>query len=155
MKPSHFSAEKASIDEVFIDFTRAVRETLLQRYPYLAQVPAEASAGVDTPLPPPPPISWNGFGSLIPFNPPQSSESLSVSKEDGTSSIQDQELETLKSDLEIEAQPTAEEPPATWHDVALSIAAAMMQRARDEVRIALGYSTSAVSGSLAITFDSS
>lgn len=144
------SAEKASIDEIFIDFTKAVREILLQRYPYLAQVPAKAPAGVDTPLPSPPPISWGDLGNVVPFD-PQSPESLDERKEEDTA------LEILKADtvLGFESQSTAEEPPPTWHDVALSIAAAMMQRARDEVRIALGYSTSAVRGSPIITFNNS
>jgi DNA polymerase eta len=35
--------------------------------------------------------------------------------------------------------------PATWHDVCLSIAAELMKKAREDVRVNLGYSTSAVS----------
>jgi hypothetical protein len=96
--PLILSAEKASIDEIFIDFTKAVREILLQRYPYLAQVPAEALAGVDTPLPPPPPISWDDLGNLIPFD-PQSPESLDVRKEEGASSAQQDEEDTALEDL--------------------------------------------------------
>ena len=97
---------------------------------------------------------------MIPFD-PQSAENSDVGKEEGTLPAQQDEedtaLENLKADttLGIESQSTAEEPPPTWHDVALSIAAEMMQRARDEVRIALGYSTSAVRGSPAITFNNS
>lgn len=39
----------------------------------------------------------------------------------------------------------AGEPPLTWHDVALSIAAELMAKVREDVRVQLGYSTSAVS----------
>ena len=154
---SHLFVEKASIDEMFIDFTKAVREVLLQRYPYLAQVPDEAPAGVDTPLPPPPPISWDGLGSLIPF---EGDELLDVRKEDEVSFARKDEengaLEHLKvhNTVEPEEAQSAEEL-LTWHDVALSIAAELMQRARDEVRTNLGYSTSAVRGSLFISADSS
>ena len=35
--------------------------------------------------------------------------------------------------------------PITWHDVCLSIAAELMGKAREDVRVNLGYSTSAVS----------
>ena len=48
----------------------------------------------------------------------------------------------------IYEDPELEETPTTWHDIALSVAAEMMQRARDQVRTKLGYSTSAVRVSL-------
>lgn len=54
--------EKASIDEAFIDFTKPVRKLLLERYPYLAEVPEDSS---DTPLPPPPAVQWEGLGHII------------------------------------------------------------------------------------------
>lgn len=38
-----------------------------------------------------------------------------------------------------------EDEPRTWHDVALSIAAELMDKIRAEVRTQLGYTTSAVS----------
>lgn len=62
--------EKASIDEAFIDFTKPVREEILRRYPYLAEVSPDAPDGKDSPLPPPPPpIMWNGLGTIIPIHP--------------------------------------------------------------------------------------
>lgn len=68
-------AEKASIDEAFIDFTIPVREKILERFPHLATVPADAVNGIDTPLPPPPPvINWEGLGNLIPVHPPPKPE---------------------------------------------------------------------------------
>jgi DNA polymerase eta len=81
--------------------------------------------GLDTPLPPPPPILWNDLGNVIPINP-------SGEKED-------------EENADAEVHHDLEEAPTTWHDVALSIAAELMEKARQEVNAKLGYSTSAVS----------
>lgn len=116
--------EKASIDEAFIDFTQPVREELLKRFPYLATVPPDAPNGLDTVLPPPPPISWEGKGIVIPINP--SSTSASDQVEETAEGITD-----------------TEETQTTWHDVALSIGAEMMDKIRGAVRDQLGYTTSA------------
>jgi DNA polymerase eta len=72
--------------------------------------------------------------------------------EEGASLTQQDQYDEAQ---EMEIRSTAEDSLPTWHDVALSIAAEMMQRARDEVRTKLGYSTSAVSHSSAASFDSS
>ncbi|TFK72980.1 DNA polymerase eta [Pluteus cervinus] len=105
--------EKASIDEAFIDFTKRAKELILERHPYLANPPPE---GLDSPLPPPPSISWDGIGHLIP-------------------SIDEGQL--------FEEGKPVEEMSVSWHDVALSISAELMQTARQEVLKTLGYSTSA------------
>lgn len=110
---TYLTPEKASIDEAFIDFTRPVRDTILQRYSYLAQIPPD---GIDSPLPPPPPVSWDGLGAIVPVH-PEIEENIGSSKNDESN---------------------------TWHDVALSIAAELMEKIRDEVRTKLGYTTSAV-----------
>ncbi|KAG2074174.1 DNA/RNA polymerase [Suillus decipiens] len=108
--------EKASIDEAFIDFTRPVREKLLERYPYLAEAPTDVPNGMDSPLPPPPPIKWNDLGTaLLP---------------EGTDDA------GKKSDIEVDGS-------ATWHDVALSIAAELMRNIREDIHSKLGYTTSA------------
>lgn len=75
---------------------------------------------LDTPLPPPPSVHWKETDSVIPMAP----EGLTA----GPSS-------------EADYSPT-------WHDVALSIAAELMQNVRDQVRTKLHYTTSAVSTSL-------
>lgn len=108
--------EKASIDEAFIDFTRPVREQLLERYPYLAQVPTDAPNGIDNPLPPPPPIKWDNLGTVIL---PEGSDSAGE-----------------RSDIEVDGD-------VTWHDVALSIAAELMRKIREDIHSKLGYTTSA------------
>ncbi|KZT57954.1 DNA/RNA polymerase [Calocera cornea HHB12733] len=58
--------ERASIDEAFFDLSAPVREELLKRYPYLAQVPADAPEGMDSPLPAAPVIDWAGKGHVLP-----------------------------------------------------------------------------------------
>ncbi|KAJ7671608.1 hypothetical protein DFH06DRAFT_120201 [Mycena polygramma] len=67
--PENAEIEKASIDEAFMDLTRPVRQILLERYPYLAQVPDDAPLGLDTPLPSPPQVDWDQLGTLIPIDP--------------------------------------------------------------------------------------
>ncbi|KAJ7583628.1 hypothetical protein C8J56DRAFT_954563 [Mycena floridula] len=105
--------EKASIDEAFVDLTRPVRQILLQRYPYLGQLPDDAPKGLDTPLPPPPPISLKKTDTWIPIDP------------------------------EKEEKEESDETELTWHDVALSIGAELMQNVREQVQSKLGYTTSA------------
>jgi DNA polymerase eta len=122
--------EKASIDEAFIDFTRPVREIILERFPYLASIPPDD--GIDTPLPPPPPISWDGLGAVVPI-----STVLEGSDDQPESS-------TKNNDLEEEV-PERGDQFTSWHDVALSIAAELMEKIRNDVRNKLGYTTSAVS----------
>ncbi|KDQ57336.1 hypothetical protein JAAARDRAFT_178997 [Jaapia argillacea MUCL 33604] len=111
--------EKASIDEAFVDFTRPVREKLMERYPYLSQPPTDAPDGLDTPLPPPPPISWDGLGTVIPTTPEPTDDN-----NEHSSTCEDDTL-------------------ATWHDVALSMAAEMMGKVRVDIHSKLGYTTSA------------
>lgn len=102
--------ERASIDEAFIDFTRAVLDVMLERWPHLSKPPQD---DMDSALPTPPPINWDGLGHLIPSN-------------DG---VED---------------PEAFDHETTWHDVALSIAAELMDNIRKEIDSRFGYTTSAV-----------
>jgi DNA polymerase eta len=129
-----FATEKASIDEAFIDFTRPVREIILERFPYLACVPPD---GIDTPLPPPPPISWDGLGAIVPiFATPEGSEGKREASPDENHLEDEDEVREGSDEL------------TSWHDMALSIAAELMERIREEVRTKLGYTTSAVSAVL-------
>lgn len=95
---------------------------MLERYPYLSQDPSDAS-GLDTPLPPAPQIDWDGRGILIPVYP--------ESKEDAAAGTD-------------EAPVLQPEPATTWHDVALSIGAELMNKLRNTVKETLGYTMSAV-----------
>jgi DNA polymerase eta len=130
---------------------------MLERFPYLANVPPDAPNGIDTLLPPPPPILWGNLGYVIPINSvPQSSTSVPNDQKSNetensigaSSSGQAQFLEGSSNQTDtgtsIEVH-EEEDRITTWHDVALSIAAELMQTARQEVLEKLGYSTSAVS----------
>jgi DNA polymerase eta len=132
--------EKASIDEAFIDFTRPVREEILKRYPYLAEVPANAPLGKDTPLPPPPPISWDGLGVVIPVSPPPDKTEHEAAHESATAEAEDEVTVGGIADGVYE-----DDRAITWHDVALSIAAEFMEQIRRDIYTKLGYSTSAAS----------
>lgn len=92
---------------------------LLERFPYLAKVPPDAPQGVDSPLPLPSSIDWNKLGELIPIH----------------SSEGDDGGETLLAKDDV---------TCTWHDVALSIAAELMAKIRDDIHENLGYTMSAV-----------
>ncbi|KAI0749875.1 DNA/RNA polymerase [Daedaleopsis nitida] len=133
--------EKASIDEAFIDFTKPVREELLKRYPHLAAVPPDAPDGLDTPLPRPPPVSWDGKGSVIPVNPPsEEKEEPTDTPAEGASAGGAPDCGGhARGDLGV----GEEDEQTTWHDVALSIAAEFMLRIREDIRTKLGYTTSA------------
>lgn len=143
--------EKASIDEAFIDFTKPVRDLILERYPYLATVPSDAPLGIDTPLPPPPPVNWEGKGTIVPIHPPApeaksrpetTPSNLNLPQEQAAPSGSSTKVED--HDAMVEVHPV-EDLDTTWHDVALSIASELMYKARQEVLTKLGYSTSAVS----------
>ena len=143
-------AEKASIDEAFIDFTRPVKEELLKRYPHLATVPPDAPNGIDTPLPPPPPIMWGGLGTVVPVNPPNRNpekQDSAKEKQSGTPGDAGDEEEVVEVSKPVDEDSSVEEDDelTTWHDVALSIAAELMLRIREDIRTKLGYTTSAVS----------
>lgn len=131
----------------------------MERFPYLANVPPDAPNGIDTLLPPPPPILWGNLGYVIPINSvPQSSTSVLDDQKPSetensiggasSSSGQAQYLEghpnqtDMGTSIEVHEE---EDRITTWHDVSLSIAAELMQTARQEVFEKLGYSTSAVS----------
>jgi DNA polymerase eta len=110
--------EKASIDEVFIDLSSPVRDRIIERYPHLKTVPENAPFGSNTPLPQPLIISWkdNVHGYL-----------MSVDGVDESESGLDE----------------GRDSPPTWHDVALSIGAEIVDDIRARVRDDLRYTTSA------------
>lgn len=137
--------EKASIDEAFIDFTRPVREELLKRYPHLAVVPPDAPNGVDSPLPPPPPISWDGLATVVPVNPPKEPPKERALPAEGALDTTAEDQKSNASEPSDDEKVVEDDTLTTWHDVALSIAAELMLRIREDIRTKLGYTTSAVS----------
>ncbi|KAL1668389.1 hypothetical protein GGF50DRAFT_46575 [Schizophyllum commune] len=138
--------EKASIDEAFFDFTKLAKAQLLERFPYLASVPHDAPRGADSPLPPPPPLSWEGLGTVIPVHPsaPDKGKAKEEGKEGGEvdkANDKGKEKDELKDD--DDDAPNLEDDPTTWHDHALAIAAEYMLKAKEEIYTRLGYTTSA------------
>lgn len=95
----------------------------MKRYPYLVTTPPDALNGLDSPLPPAPPLSWDGLGTLIPVHP-------DIDCTEGSGQLRPSE---------------SDEHATTWHDIALSIAAELMEKIRADIYAKLGYSTSAVS----------
>ncbi|KAL1707950.1 hypothetical protein EV121DRAFT_198139 [Schizophyllum commune] len=136
--------EKASIDEAFFDFTKLAKAKLLERFPYLASVPHDAPRGADSPLPPPPPLSWEGLGTVIPVHPTAPSKGKEEGKEGAEVDKDNDKGEEMDDapDLEDDA-PNLEDDPTTWHDHALAIAAECMLKAKEEIYARLGYTTSA------------
>ncbi|KAJ9100920.1 hypothetical protein QFC20_005336 [Naganishia adeliensis] len=115
--------EKASIDEAFLDLTILTIKEILRRHPHLATVPADAPQGIDSPLPPPPPISWAEAGNVFPIK--------------GETKDVDSTVDHDGNDEE------GAEGVGGWEDVALCLGAELMGRLRGEVREKLGYTCSA------------
>ena len=165
------AVEKASIDESYFDLTIEVRKLMLERYPWLANIPTDGM-GIDTPLPlPPPPIDWQGLGYQVRLEGPEAGEKgqgvsdqawekrqakkagrLGESEEaralDENEAAAAEGLE--QEDLPDEPQPHRlsgaapdEDELNTWTDVALALGAELMDRCRKEVIAQVGYTTSA------------
>lgn len=115
-------SEKASIDECFFDFTIPVRDILLKRYPFLAQLPSDAPQGLDTPLPKPDPsvvagIKWENLGNVIPI---LKSERIDPTPRDAqvTSDSDEQVASDSSMEPSSSAIPVVEaEHEFTWGDI--------------------------------------
>ncbi|KIR29048.1 DNA polymerase eta subunit [Cryptococcus deuterogattii LA55] len=110
--------EKASIDEAFLDLTPMVIEKLLAAHPHLSKVPEDAPNGLDSPLPPPPPIDWSKAGSVFPID----------GKEDGSGTDDEegrQEDERSEDGEEPDARTSSSERD-TWEDWALCMGGELM-----------------------------
>ncbi|KAG9017147.1 DNA-directed DNA polymerase eta rad30 [Tulasnella sp. 427] len=125
--------EKASIDEAFFDFTVPVKQKILERYPHLSSPPPDAPLGLDTPLPPPSEVSWEGIGNLVPINPKNPDDPNDPPLPEASTSAQPSGQEE-----------TDETHVTTWQDIALAIGAELMMKSRMEVKQRLGYTTSAL-----------
>ncbi|WVF72776.1 hypothetical protein IAT40_007594 [Kwoniella sp. CBS 6097] len=134
--------EKASIDEAFLDLTPMVIERLLTLHPYLSTIPDDAPDGIDSPLPPAPPISWGKAGNVFPIN--CDTADGAGTHEDG-GEADDGEREEERSDdgegEEVERRITGRGD--TWEDWALCVGAELMRDVRDEVFRQLHYTCSA------------
>lgn len=118
--------EKASIDEAFLDLTTQVVERLLALHPFLASVPDDAPDGLDSPLPPAPPIDLSKAGNVFPIGDADDAGGHEEEDGDGPRSSQD--------------------GPAAgpgWEDWALCMGAEIMSELRAEVFKRLHYTCSA------------
>ncbi|CAE6446588.1 unnamed protein product [Rhizoctonia solani] len=155
MMPAGGEMEKASIDEVFIDYTIPVRFLMLERYPQL-RIP-DGPFDLDTPLPvPPAQIDWAGLSThIIPVTSDSPADKDAASRPITPSLTTEMALNST-DDIPV-SSPTPASPdssstdltkvgsdaPPTWHDVALSIAAELMRDVRQATFEKLGYTLSA------------
>lgn len=121
-----------------MDLTAMSLARLLSYHPHLASVPADAPDGLDTPLPPAPPVDWSRAGNLVPTDRELAERRL----EDG--------LEEVNSDDEAEEQAhrhdherRGETGGDTWEDWALCMGAEIMGEVRRAVWDRLHYTCSA------------
>ncbi|EUC64888.1 DNA polymerase eta subunit, partial [Rhizoctonia solani AG-3 Rhs1AP] len=159
MMPAGGEMEKASIDEVFIDYTIPVRFLMLERYPQL-RIP-DGPFDLDTPLPVPPAhIDWAGLSTyIIPVTSDSPADNDATSRPITPSLTTEMALNSTDDMLVSLPIPTSPDPsptdltavgsdaPPTWHDVALSIAAELMRDIRQTTFEKLGYTLSALSAS--------
>ncbi|WVQ99976.1 hypothetical protein IAU59_007119 [Kwoniella sp. CBS 9459] len=134
--------EKASIDEAFLEMTPMVIERLLALHPYLATIPDDAPDGIDSPLPPAPPISWIKAGNVFPIN--GDTDGAGSHHADGEEAEDAEGLEERSDDGEGEdVERRIKGRGDTWEDWALCIGAELMREVRDEVFRQLHYTCSA------------
>jgi DNA polymerase eta len=118
------AAEKASIDEAYMDLSAMVRDRLLAAHPFLAQIPVDAPEGIDSLLPQAPHIDWTDAGHVLP---------------------------TLAEYMESNNEPDDEEEAlqrigvstTCWSDWALRIGAEIMMDVRQAIWKRLHYTSSA------------
>jgi len=134
------ATEKASIDEAFLDLTPMAIERLLVLHPYLATVPDDAPEGLDSDLPPAPPINWAKAGNVFPLDGETDETATEGDVEDG-------EGDRRSDDGQNEHGLGSQEHRVgdTWEDWALCIGAEIMAELRAEVFKRLHYTCSAVS----------
>lgn len=124
--------EKASIDEAYMNLTPLVIARLIAKYPFLAEVPKDAPDGIDSLLPPAPPIDWTDAGYVIPV---------------ATDDQNDEPEEKLEEELEDEEgdddKGEGGSRTTCWSDWALRIGADIMTDLREEIWKRLHYTTSA------------
>ncbi|OCF37906.1 hypothetical protein I316_00130 [Kwoniella heveanensis BCC8398] len=134
--------EKASIDEAFLDLTPMVVERLLILHPYLSTIPDDAPEGIDSPLPPAPPISWGKAGNVFPINgDTEAGDGLGEDGEQGEDGERQEERSEDGEGEEIERRIRSRGD--TWEDWALCVGAELMKDVRDEVFRQLHYTCSA------------
>lgn len=121
-----------------------VIDRLLAIHPHLSEPPADAPEGLDSPLPPPPPIDWTKAGNVFPLDGEEAGTGEDVT-EDGEG--EDHMYSSQKSDDEhrpggVEGGKLVERG-VTWEDWALCVGAEIMVEVREQVWKRLHYTCSA------------
>ena len=114
-----------------MDITPMVLDRILERHSYLRTIPHDAPKGIDSPLPPAPPIQWGQCGNLILTD----DENAAVR---GTEV--DEELEAVDEDEVSRRAPAAR---TDWGDWALCVGAEIMAEVRGQIWKRLHYTCSA------------
>lgn len=99
-------------------------QRLLERHPYLSDIPEDSPDGIDSPLPTAPPINWTGAGTILP-----------TAEEERSSRYNE-----YSDDEEGEGEEAA---PPTWSDWALFLGGEIMADVRGEIWKRLHYTCSA------------
>lgn len=106
-------------------------DRLLALFPHLATVPEDAPEGLDSPLPPAPPIDWAKAGNIFPIN-GEIDADVQIAAEEDVKSEDGEEHADKNGDVD------------TWEDWALCMGAEIMAELREEVWKRLHYTCSAV-----------
>ncbi len=107
-----------------------VIDRILERHPHLRDLPDDAPDGLDSPLPPAPPIDWTKAGNVFPIG-GEGAADEDEAKSDGGSAVGGTD----------EAREQAE--ASRWEDWALCMGAEIMAELRNEVWKRLHYTCSA------------
>jgi len=111
--------------------TPMIIERLLERYPYLASIPEDAADGIDSTLPPAPPIDWTKAGNIFPTT--------------GEEKSHDDPEHGHDEEGHASQEAEREDRGDRWEDWALCLGAELMAEVRGEVWKQLHYTCSAVS----------
>jgi len=106
-----------------MDLTPLVLDRLLAKHPHLANIPQDAPEGIDSPLPPAPPIDWSLAGHILPI-------------------VDESDEEDLGDTCSLDSYDPPEILP-TWGDWCLCIGGEIMAEVRKEVWDKLHYTCSA------------
>lgn len=116
-------------------------DRLLAIHPHLAELPDDAPEGLDSPLPPPPPINWSNAGNVFPV---EGEQDVSNRAGEETEGGEGHVYSSQKSDDGEHPHSRRGAQDVSWEDWALCLGAEIMAEVREEVWKQLHYTCSAV-----------
>lgn len=129
--------EKASVDECYLDFGRAVYARMVEAFPFLESV------GPDEPLPPVPllPLDFYWVGGVqTEEETAKAQDELEQSETNGEELVPEEKLGL--NDVEKPKQPENSPPVQDWDDVCILVASQLLYKARCAIYSELKYTTS-------------